>query len=88
MACACLGAYSSGSACATWTKADTRTALDARQMACVLANSFLDSDALRKACMIADDLTPAIRDLIAAQREAEHIVAARRAAAAHDGGVP
>jgi hypothetical protein len=62
------------------TKQPGFTALDASKIVCCVAQKTSDEEAIKKACGIADDLSPYVRELIAAKADAA------ASAATKDGG--
>jgi len=55
-------------ACSLFTPRNAKSVLSATSIACIFASRITDAPALAKACDVADDLIPLLRDLIG-QRE-------------------
>ena len=56
--------------CSLLTAKNLRTVLDVVQVSCIIANATLPDDRVRQACDVADDLVPAMRDVLGEQRAA------------------
>lgn len=64
--------------CSLFTAKNLRTVLDVVQVSCIIANATLPDDRVRDVCAVADDLVPAMRDVLSAQRVAAERYAAER----------
>lgn len=69
--------------CSLLTTKNLKTVLDVVQVSCIIANATLPDDRVRQACDVADDLVPAMRDVLSSQR-----TAAAKYAAEHAGMCP
>lgn len=56
--------------CQLFTAKNLKTVLDVVQVGCIIANATLPDDKVRQACDVADDLVPAMRDVLGEQRAA------------------
>ena len=82
--------------CKEWLK-PARTFLDVARIACIVANAESDDATVQRICGVVDELAPAMREVLAAQRTASRRYASERLGACmgpdagdagSDGGVP
>lgn len=74
--------------CSLLTTKNLKTVLDVVQVSCIIANATLPDDRVRDVCSVADDLVPAMRDVLSAQRTAAARQASGMAGSCRsDGGV-